>query len=94
MSAAEVPLEFHGCSWRVDVPLASRTCANPKPKPTVQLQLLLAESSAEGSEQSAPVRERWIEMDYDTLVQLTQSVDAAAKALEDAPYRRVQRRVK
>jgi hypothetical protein len=101
--------ELHAVSWRLDVPIASRTASTTTDAtPTVELQLQLATSTAgrthgdhatveaaDGTEPAATVlTEQWVSLDYEALVKLSQAVDAAVAALDESGYRRIQRLVK
>lgn len=102
--------EFHRLEWRLEVPVARRTqpVVSVPPAPVFQLKLQLAQpsissSNAEGNSfddvtssdmNETRVEEEWIATDYEGLVKLRAVVEEAIKAMQDGPYRRMQRLVK
>ena len=84
-----MPRELLDIQWRLDVPLASRrqgTALEDPPQYTVCLVTVDSDSDE--------TNEEWITCDYETLVNMTKTLQESLKALRTTQYRRLNRLVK
>ena len=89
--------------WRLDIPIASRRSAGPQP-PQFQLRLLTESevdesggqqaTTPEGEVSTTATNEHWITADYETLLQVTRSLEDALDTHNSSIYRQLNRVVK
>lgn len=77
---------FHQLQWRLDAPIATRSCSTSTELPHYTIRLVC--------ETEQGPKERWISCDMASLVNLSKSVDDAVAALRTPQYRRINKMVK
>ena len=87
--------------WRLEVPVGSRRAAPATPQAPQFVLNVISEpettkdvNTASATNTTAQWEEHWMTADYDTLLQVTRSLEGALKSLDSTEYRRVNRLVK